>query len=553
MAPTIRVLDETLIDQIAAGEVIERPANLVKELVENAIDAKAAEITVSVEDGGRSRVRVSDDGIGMTEQDVRLAVQRHATSKITSFADLTRVSTLGFRGEALPSIGSVTRLTIVTRPRESRGGTRLVLEGGVLRDVEPAGCPPGTTVEADDLFYNVPARRKFLRARQTETSKILEVCQRLALAHPGVRLTVSSEGRTIRQYLPSKSVVERARQAFGGEHLYEILVERDGVAIEAALAPAARARLGARYLVLLVNGRPVTDRGLARAVAFGFGERLAPGHYPRGVVSLRIPPENVDVNAHPQKTEVRFQKANVLMERVARMISGRLASMLPGEEHWDARLGSVGPVAQEPGDRVSPSIPGVSEGRATYRSRHSNGLRFVARVNDRAIVCENGLELMVIDRFRADALARYDALREAADRGPIEGNALLFPDRLELEPADAARLERHAALLQSLGLGWTKLGESSYVVRALPGPVADAPAAPLLRHALGALAAEREQNDDVILTALAREAARSVAGSFDDAAADRLIARLRRPHESDRACVLGRIALPLDDQEDDRA
>jgi len=164
---TVQLLNDTLIDQIAAGEVIERPANLVKELLENAIDARATAITVSVEDGGRGHVRVSDDGIGMSPADAKLCVARHATSKIASFDDLVRVSTLGFRGEALPSIGSVSRMTITTRPREDLEGTRVVVEGGDVREVSPAGCPPGTTVEVDDLFYNVPARKKFLRARQT--------------------------------------------------------------------------------------------------------------------------------------------------------------------------------------------------------------------------------------------------------------------------------------------------------------------------------------------------------------------------------------------------
>ena len=195
MGTTVQLLDDTLIDQIAAGEVIERPANLVKELLENAIDARATAITVSVEDGGRGQVRVSDNGIGMSPEDAALCIERHATSKIAAFDDLVRVSTLGFRGEALPSIGSVSKMTITTRPKEELEGTRVVVEGGDVREVSPAGCPPGTTVEVNDLFYNVPARKKFLRARQTETSKIFEVCQRVALSHPELRLVVTSDGR----------------------------------------------------------------------------------------------------------------------------------------------------------------------------------------------------------------------------------------------------------------------------------------------------------------------------------------------------------------------
>jgi DNA mismatch repair protein MutL len=296
------LLDDTLIDQIAAGEVIERPANLVKELLENSIDARATVITVSVEDGGRGQVRVVDDGVGMSPEDAALSIERHATSKIRAFEDLVRVSTLGFRGEALPSIGSVSRMTIITRPKKDLEGTRVVVEGGEVREVAPAGCPPGTAVEVNDLFYNVPARKKFLRARQTETSRIFEVCQRVALNHPELRLVVTSDGRTARQYLPAKNLAERAYQVFGDVALQEIHAERDGVVLDAVLAPVELARAGARHLFLFVNGRPIVDRGLARAIAFAYGDRLLPGHYPRGVVSLRLPPEDVDVNAHPQKT-----------------------------------------------------------------------------------------------------------------------------------------------------------------------------------------------------------------------------------------------------------
>ncbi|MBW2404380.1 MAG: DNA mismatch repair endonuclease MutL, partial [Deltaproteobacteria bacterium] len=324
MGSTVRLLDDTLIDQIAAGEVIERPANLVKELLENAIDAAATAITVSVEDGGRGLVRVSDDGIGMSPEDAALCIERHATSKIAAFEDLARVATLGFRGEALPSIGSVSKMTITTRPKADLEGTRVIVEGGEVREISPAGCPPGTTVEVHDLFYNVPARKKFLRARQTETSRIFEVCQRVALSRPGLRLVVASDGRTARQYLPVADLAERAYQVFGDVAFQEIHTEREGVGLDAVLAPIELARPGARHLFLFVNGRPIVDRGLARAIAFAYGDRLPPGHYPRGVVSLRLPPEDVDVNAHPQKTEVRFKQTAQLVDLVTRMVAARL-------------------------------------------------------------------------------------------------------------------------------------------------------------------------------------------------------------------------------------
>lgn len=546
MAPTVRLLDETLIDQIAAGEVIERPANLVKELVENAIDARATEITVSVEDGGRAQVRVCDDGVGMSPEDVRLSVERHATSKIASFEDLLRVSTLGFRGEALPSIGSVAKMTITTRPKDRLEGTRLVLEGGALRRIEPAGCPHGTTVKVTDLFYNVPARRKFLRARQTETSRILEVCQRMALSHPGLRLTVSSDGRLARRYLPAKSLVERTAQVLGQHELREIHAEREGVILDAALAPPALARPGARHLFLLVNDRPIVDRGLARAIAFAYGDQLPPGHYPRGVVSLRLAPEDVDVNAHPQKTEVRFRKGAQLVDLVSRMISARLSPARTGDAYWASRIGTGGPVLQTgPARGGSPSRAAVAETAGRYEPRHPNGLRFVAQVGDRALVCENGREALVLDRARADALRRYDALRTAADSGAIPRHSLLFPDRIELAPAQERALAQQASSLRGLGFDWSPIGEGSYVLREVPSPLADANAAALLLRALSALDAGGGNSRDAALRALADEAAVPNGAPLDDDSARRLTASVRPDQDAHRSCLLGRVPLPI--------
>jgi DNA mismatch repair protein MutL len=539
------LLDETLIDQIAAGEVIERPANVVKELVENALDAGANDITVAVEDGGRALVRVRDDGVGMSAEDLRLSVERHATSKIASFEDLLRVSTLGFRGEALPSIGSVSKMVITTRRADSPEGTRLILEGGAVRSIEPAGCPPGTTVEVTDLFYNVPPRRKFLRARQTETSKAFEICQRMALSHPGLRLSVSSEGRPARRYLPASSLLERAGQIFGQIALRAMHLEREGLILEAVLGPAELARPGARHLYLLVNGRPVVDRGLARAIAFAYGDRLPPGHYPRGVVSLRLAPEAVDVNAHPQKTEVRFRKAAQLLDLVTRMISSRLGSAAAGDAYWQSRIGVAGSGSQGTGiHRSASGGSAAAEAEAPYAPREPNGLRFVAQVGNRALIVENGREALVLDRARADALTRYDALRTASESGGIGSRALLFPDRIELAPKDEQTLHGNASLLRSLGFDWSALGESSYVIRAVPSLVAASPPVSLLRAALEALQSDRSDAQDGALRALANVAAVPNGQPVDDETARRLAQAVWPDREAHRPCIMGRVVLP---------
>lgn len=537
MGSTVRLLDKTLIDQIAAGEVIERPANLVKELLENAIDAKAGAITVSVEDGGRGLVRVSDDGVGMSPEDAALCIERHATSKIASFEDLIRVGTLGFRGEALPSIGSVSKLTITTRPKNDLEGTRVVVEGGEVRGLSPAGGPPGTTVEVHDLFFNVPARKKFLRARQTETSKIFEVCQRVALSHPALRLIVMSDGRTARQYLPVANLLERAYQVFGDVGLREIHVERDGVVLDAVLAPIELARAGARHLFLCVNGRPIVDRGLARAIAFAYGDRLLPGHYPRGVVSLRIPPEDVDVNAHPQKTEVRFKQTARLVDLVTRMVAARLEAAPAGDAYWEARIGATGPAP------ISRGTTAVAEPDAPYETQNPNGLRLIAQVRDRALLCEGVDEILVLDRAQADALVRFDALREATVAGPLPRQNLLFPDRVELEPSRWRNLERHAELLASLGFDWSALGEGSYVVRAIPAVLAGAPAAQLFEDALHGLEGTEGDRMEAALRALAQRAAARNGVPLDDIAARRIVADLWPDRHAHRACIIARVPL----------
>jgi len=546
---TVRLLDDRLIDQIAAGEVIERPANLVKELLENAIDAGATAITVSVEDGGRGLVRVSDDGIGMSPEDAALCIERHATSKIAAFDDLVRVATLGFRGEALPSIGSVSKMTITTRPKADLAGTRVVVEGGEVREISPAGCPPGTTVEVSDLFYNVPARKKFLRARQTETSKIFEVCQRVALSRPGLRLVVASDGRTAREYLPAADLAERAYQVFGDVALQEIHAEREGVVLDAILAPIELARSGARHLFLIVNGRPIVDRGLARAIAFAYGDRLPPGHYPRGVVALRLPPEDVDVNAHPQKTEVRFKQTAQLMDLMTRMIAARLPALPTGDAYWEARIGAAGPRQDTRGMAdTGPAAMGgtvVAQTGAPYETRNPNGLRFVGQVRERVLICEGDDQILVLDRERADALVRYDTLREAAATGALPPHHLLFPDRLEIAPSAEAALERHETLLRDLGFDWSALGEGTYAVRAIPALVADARATQLFEAAITSLEGGGQDRTDAILRALAGRAAKPNGDPLDDAAAQRIVAGVWPRRDAHRSCVIARVQVSL--------
>lgn len=543
MGSTVRLLDDTLVDQIAAGEVIERPANLVKELLENAIDAGATSITVSVEDGGRARVVVSDDGAGMSQTDAKLSIQRHATSKITSFDDLMTVQTLGFRGEALPSIGAVSRMSITSRRPEDLEGTRIRVEGGAVIDVSPHGCPPGTTVEVEDLFYNVPARRKFLRARQTETSKIFEICLRTALIRPELKLLISSDGRTARRYLPVRNLSERAYQAFGDVALEEIRAEREGVQLEAVLAPDSLARLGPRHLFLYVNGRPIVDRRLARAVAFAYGERLAPGHYPRGVISLRLPAEDVDVNAHPQKIEVRFKRAAHLVDLVTRMLAGRLGKNSEGEQYWQQRTGSDELDQRRRTQGAMHGDPRVAETPSDYPIVAPNGLRLLAQLRNRFLLCEAVDRIYLLDRERADEIVRYEDLQQSIETGRLPPQALLFADRLELEPQDRALVETQAILLESLGFEWSALGESSYAIRAVPAQVGTTSARKVFAGVIEALHRSRDPMESA-LWALARVSATPRGEPMDRLRASEVVAGLALEQAPHRRSIVTEFPLP---------
>ncbi|MDB4997439.1 MAG: mismatch repair protein MutL, partial [Myxococcaceae bacterium] len=294
-------LPADLANQIAAGEVVERPASVVKELVENALDAGATRVRIEIEQGGLARIRITDDGDGMAPEDAGLALERHATSKIARFEDLSTIGTFGFRGEALPSIASVSCLTLVTRLRGDTEGTEITIEGGGAPRARPAGAAVGTTIDVRDLFFNVPARRKFLKSVQTESAHIGEVVLLAALARHDVTFVLVRDGRVAREYLRAKTRRDRVMQALGEDRLEQCSGERGPLRLEAHLAPPERARSGAVALHVFVNGRPVKDRQIARAVAQSYGSVLEPGRFPIGAVYIDIPPEMVDVNVHPQK------------------------------------------------------------------------------------------------------------------------------------------------------------------------------------------------------------------------------------------------------------
>ncbi len=335
----IRVLADHVANQIAAGEVVERPASVAKELVENSIDANATRIAVDVEAGGRRLLKVSDDGDGMVRDDAILAFERHATSKITKSEDLASIATLGFRGEALASIASVARVELTTKTEDAAAATRVVIEGGKMRDVRDAAHPRGTTLIVRDLFFNVPARRKFLRSEATESFHLTNLVTHYALAHPAISFTLTNNGREILRATAAKDLRERAYQIFGAEFLENLLEVNGGdarVARVSGFVSAPRDRRTSRdSQYLFVNGRFVRDRLIGRALSEGYRSILPHGVYPAALLFIETPLEEVDVNVHPAKTEVRFRRAAAVAESVREAVRSALASA--GYVRADAR------------------------------------------------------------------------------------------------------------------------------------------------------------------------------------------------------------------------
>jgi DNA mismatch repair protein MutL len=339
--PRIALLPPDLASQIAAGEVVERPGSAVKELVENSLDAGARRCDVALEGGGVTSLRVTDDGHGMTEADARLAVERHATSKLRVFDDLRHVTSFGFRGEALPSIASVSRFTLRTREASADAGVELRIEGGAAPAVSPVGIAVGTEIWVRDLFYNVPARRKFLRSTGTEAGHVVDAVESLALARPEVTFTVERDGRPVRSWLRASCRAERVSDVVGDVALVACAGERGPLRVEAFLSRPEQARTGAGGLRLLVNGRVVRDRALAATIAQAYGSVLERGRYPRGVVYLDLVTELVDVNVHPQKSEVRFADPRAVTDALYGILSRELAAALslarPARSAWSGR------------------------------------------------------------------------------------------------------------------------------------------------------------------------------------------------------------------------
>jgi DNA mismatch repair protein MutL len=553
VARSIRILDDDVVDKIAAGEVVERPASIVKELLENAIDAEASNITVEIQGGGIALVRVTDDGIGIAPAEAELALKRHATSKLSSAADLFSIGTLGFRGEALPSIAAVSRFTLTTRTREQTAGVKVVCAGGSAVERAEVGCAAGTSVEVKDLFFNVPARRKFLKSQSTESAHVTSVCLRTALVFPRLRVVLMRDGRQALEYLPVSSFVERVMNAFTDEKLVPIEIEAGDMRISAALGAPDRARSGAGNLHLFVNRRPVRDTALARAVLYAYGSVLPPGRYPIGALHLLLDPSAVDVNVHPQKLEVRFAETRTVLDTVTRSLARALGTSAwsgpaaRGPAYWSQRLSGpsattiadsgstpfyrdsaldnvvpalgLPPVEADPWGLSGPSPSEYKESREPSASAYPRvaetayepipkqqaliasagfygSLRVLGQVRRAYLVCEGSDALYVVDQHAADERLKFDRLRRAFRARQVEAQRQLIPGRMECSSEEMALIEEHHDELYAAGLECEAMGETTIVIRSIPALLGQAAPDRLLRDLLTQLDRKGERAFD---------------------------------------------------------
>jgi DNA mismatch repair protein MutL len=497
---TIKVLPAELANQIAAGEVVERPASVVKELVENALDAGARRIHVAVEEAGLKRIRVQDDGAGMVEEELPLAVQRHATSKIAQTEDLFAIHTFGFRGEALPSIASVSRFTLASRARGTAAAWQVDADG-VL---SPAALNGGTVVEVKDLFYNTPARRKFLKTARTETRHVEDVLTRLSLAHPHVGFDLSLDGQSRLAIAPGQEdlmgdYLPRLAQILGrdfAENAVPIAFEREGTCLRGFVSLPTYHMKSSRRQYLFVNGRPVQDRLLTAALRQAYSDRLARDKYPVAVLFLDVPPEQVDVNVHPAKAEVRFRHGVDVFGLIHGAVrhgldaGGLQASTTATRQFARAArpVPQVRDVAQAathldlnlPPHKLHKGEEAAAPVADTADEAHPLGAA-VAQVHGLFIVAQTAAGMILVDQHAAHERIVYEKLKAQLRAGGIERQPLLVPEVVELPAGDLQLALDHAADLAPLGLEIEAFGPSALAVRSTPALLGNPNANALLR------------------------------------------------------------------------
>jgi len=529
----IRVLSDNLVSKIAAGEIVEKPASVVKELVENSIDAGSKNIRIELESGGKKLIEVSDDGEGMSRDEALLSLERHATSKIKDINDLFSVKSLGFRGEAIPSIASVSRFKLTTRTNEEVIGSVITAEGGKIRKVEETGCPPGTTVQVKNLFYNTPVRLKFMRKIETELSNVLDIVQREAMSRPGIGFEVLHGGKTLLRLLRKDNLPDRLSDIFPNAELHSVSSEAEGVKVSGFMSSPLDTRSTTQKLFTYINLRAVRDKFLTRIIIDSYGKMVEKRKFPQGALFLEIPAREVDVNVHPTKNEVRFRNQRLIADLIRASVLKMLREapwIMSYKQRVENSLseymeGRDSPSSYEPTRHLNRPTRGFAEeareiyfndtvpvrneiGLATHsghdyhiaqndsppKSLFGNGglyssLRIIGQIKELYIVCASENGMVLVDQHAAHERINYEKIKSAytEDKEP-EVQELLVPEVIEFTPYESSLIEKHKGEFETLGLRVEEFGNNSFLIRSVPALLKNVDSASLLKDVISEVA-----------------------------------------------------------------
>jgi DNA mismatch repair protein MutL len=547
----IRILSEQVANQIAAGEVVERPVGAVKELLENSLDAGATKVEIEYRNGGKSYIRVTDNGCGMLPDEVMLSLERHATSKIRNANDLDKVISFGFRGEALPSIASISKFTMRSRPHDKSEGTELLINGGKIVHQKTCGMPPGTQIESANLFFSLPARKKFLKTENTEAAHISRLCKLYAIAHPEVAFTVYSSQRKIFQSPACSDLQERISEVFGHEVSKDLIPlpvhENGGCRISGRVSPPGIGRPTRQDIVTVVNGRPVESRTLLFALTEAYHTLIQKGKYPAAFIFVEIDPDQIDVNIHPQKREIRFRSEGQVRRLLIESILKMAEMVHPANQRTE-------PLVNIENHRPSPSIPpnfistnsGTSSiqqdrvvGKSTIpiikpdsvdpalpmlQSPHANPWRLLARLKQNLALFETSSGLVILHLNAARERIRFEQILGCGDGGDSPSQQLLLPIPIQLDNLTTELLEQHRGILKAEGFSIEEFGRDFYRIEAIPPWLEPGAAENFLRLFLDSAreGGVRLRKPHLAHEAIAKLAAREVSHAEDPLADDEL-------------------------------
>lgn len=512
--PEVKILPEHLANRIAAGEVVERPASIVKELVENSLDAGATRISVSITRGGKDQVSIADNGSGMSEENLLRAIQRFGTSKIAAPDDLENIATFGFRGEAIPAICSVTKVTVTTRRPSTDAGTEIYLEGGEIIRTKSGAFESGTRVDVRSLFYNAPARQKFLKSDNSETAAVRAVVTDFALSNPQVHFSLTADGKPINLGRAADNLTDRARElGLGGPESFEITASKmtglGDLELRGLLSQPAAAVSSASKLRLFVNRRAVRDRVLLGAVKQAYGNYLRPGEFPQGVLALTIPPTEVDVNVHPQKLEVKFRRSELIFHFVLSAIKDGLGERANADVSRFSREFAASPVsypqehlsfsrevASDTSSWGATSPPANSSGQSIWDSYPSppaatNHLRFLAQIFKCYLLFEAGEDLLLLDMHAAHERVFFWRLATQLKDNNVPAQILLAPELIELSTDTIDKLLNSSEDLDRFGLNIDRVSPTQIAVRSIPAILSRTSPADILAEISAAIEQEK--------------------------------------------------------------